>query len=258
MPQSALIGAFLAGLLGGLHCFAMCGAWLAVVARPAGTSALLPARALRAGQAATHAGRITTYVLLGAAFGAAGGRRVRGGGRAAAARPVCRRQRDAAVARLVPRHARRRLRRVRARRSRGVPQIAADGDEARTARRHDVALRAGHRVGIHAVRARLRCAARRAARRQRGRRRAGDAGVRTGDAAQSAGGGLDAGAVAALVRRGAATGMPPPRSSRDSRCWGCIARGSCRAPWGRDRSASWADGKDGRSARVRKCRAPTA
>lgn len=73
MPQSALIGAFLAGLLGGLHCFAMCGAWLAVVARPAGTSALLPARTLRAGQAATHAGRITTYVLLGAAFGAAGG-----------------------------------------------------------------------------------------------------------------------------------------------------------------------------------------
>lgn len=73
MPQSALIGAFLAGLLGGLHCFAMCGGWLAIVARPAGTSALLPARTLRAGQAATHAGRITTYVLLGAAFGAAGG-----------------------------------------------------------------------------------------------------------------------------------------------------------------------------------------
>lgn len=73
MPQSALIGAFVAGLLGGLHCFAMCGGWIAAVARPAGSVDLLPARALRAGQAATHAGRITTYVLLGAAFGAAGG-----------------------------------------------------------------------------------------------------------------------------------------------------------------------------------------
>ena len=73
MPQSALIGAFIAGLLGGLHCFAMCGGWIAAVARPAGAVDLLPARALRAGQAATHAGRITTYVLLGAAFGAAGG-----------------------------------------------------------------------------------------------------------------------------------------------------------------------------------------
>jgi uncharacterized protein len=72
MPQSALIGAFLAGLLGGLHCFAMCGGWLAVAARPV-TTELQPARALRAGQAATHAGRVTTYVLLGACFGAAGG-----------------------------------------------------------------------------------------------------------------------------------------------------------------------------------------
>jgi uncharacterized protein len=73
MPQSALIGAFVAGLLGGLHCFAMCGGWIAAVARPAGAIDLQPARALRAGQAATHAGRIATYVLLGAAFGAAGG-----------------------------------------------------------------------------------------------------------------------------------------------------------------------------------------
>lgn len=73
MPQSALIGAFLAGLLGGLHCFAMCGGWIAAVGRPGGTVALQSSRALRAGQAATHAGRLTTYVLLGAAFGAAGG-----------------------------------------------------------------------------------------------------------------------------------------------------------------------------------------
>ena len=76
MPQTALFGAFLAGLLGGLHCFAMCGGWIAAVARPAGAVApvaLQPARALRLGQAAVHAGRITTYAFLGAAFGAAGG-----------------------------------------------------------------------------------------------------------------------------------------------------------------------------------------
>jgi sulfite exporter TauE/SafE len=72
MPQSALIGAFLAGLLGGLHCVAMCGGWLAVVSRP--TSApLVPASALRAGFLASQAGRIATYVLLGVVFGAAGG-----------------------------------------------------------------------------------------------------------------------------------------------------------------------------------------
>jgi uncharacterized protein len=73
MPQSALIGAFLAGLLGGMHCFAMCGGWIAAVAAPGGGVPLQPSRLLRAGQAATHAGRLTTYVLLGAAFGAAGG-----------------------------------------------------------------------------------------------------------------------------------------------------------------------------------------
>ena len=73
MPQSALIGAFLAGLLGGLHCFAMCGGWIAAVSRPGGAVPLQPAHLLRVGQAAAHAGRLTTYVLLGAAFGAAGG-----------------------------------------------------------------------------------------------------------------------------------------------------------------------------------------
>jgi len=73
MPQSALIGAFLAGLLGGLHCFAMCGGWISAVAGPVATVPLQPSRLLRAGQAAAHAGRLTTYVLLGAAFGAAGG-----------------------------------------------------------------------------------------------------------------------------------------------------------------------------------------
>lgn len=72
MPQSALIGALLAGLLGGVHCVAMCGAWLAVTAPPAMVP-LRPARVLYAGQWASHAGRLTTYVALGALFGAAGG-----------------------------------------------------------------------------------------------------------------------------------------------------------------------------------------
>ena len=73
MPQSALIGALLAGLLGGLHCFAMCGGWLTLVARPPATAPLVAERTLRFGQAASHAGRLTTYVALGALFGAAGG-----------------------------------------------------------------------------------------------------------------------------------------------------------------------------------------
>jgi sulfite exporter TauE/SafE len=73
MPQSALLGAFLAGLLGGLHCVAMCGGWIAVVAHAPASTPLLPASTLRAGQALSQLGRITTYVILGAAFGAAGG-----------------------------------------------------------------------------------------------------------------------------------------------------------------------------------------
>ena len=73
MPQSALIGAFLAGLLGGLHCVAMCGGWIAIVARPPAVVRLEPIGRLRAGQAASQLGRVTSYVLLGAALGAAGG-----------------------------------------------------------------------------------------------------------------------------------------------------------------------------------------
>ena len=73
MPQSALIGAFLAGLLGGVHCLAMCGGWVALAGRPPGPVPLVPAGTLRAGLAASHAGRLTTYVVLGALFGAAGG-----------------------------------------------------------------------------------------------------------------------------------------------------------------------------------------
>jgi hypothetical protein len=73
MPQSALIGALLAGLLGGVHCLAMCGGWVALASRAPGPAPLLPSRTLHLWQAASHAGRLTTYVALGALFGAAGG-----------------------------------------------------------------------------------------------------------------------------------------------------------------------------------------
>ena len=69
MPHAALIAAWLAGLVGGLHCLAMCGAYVTIAhARP--TTPLLPRRSLYAGLAAAHAGRIATYAALGALFGA--------------------------------------------------------------------------------------------------------------------------------------------------------------------------------------------
>jgi sulfite exporter TauE/SafE len=74
MAQTALIGALLAGLLGGLHCIAMCGGYIAAVSRsPAGGLPLLPTNRLWALQLAAQAGRVTTYVALGTIFGAAGG-----------------------------------------------------------------------------------------------------------------------------------------------------------------------------------------
>jgi len=73
MPQSAIIGALLAGLLGGLHCLAMCSAWIALGNARPGNTVLLPAAVLRRRQWASQAGRLSTYVLLGALAGAAGG-----------------------------------------------------------------------------------------------------------------------------------------------------------------------------------------
>lgn len=73
MPESALLAAFLAGLLGGVHCVAMCSGWLAVVGRPPAAAVILPARALRWSLATSHAGRLSTYVVLGALVGAVGG-----------------------------------------------------------------------------------------------------------------------------------------------------------------------------------------
>lgn len=73
MALSLLISAWLVGALGGLHCLAMCGGLLAAVSiRDGAPHSLVPARALAARQLWYHAGRVTTYAALGAAFGAAG------------------------------------------------------------------------------------------------------------------------------------------------------------------------------------------
>ena len=79
MALSAVISAWLVGLLGGVHCLAMCGGFVAATAmrdadgRIAGNSApLLPARTLLRRQLEYHVGRVGAYALLGAAFGAAG------------------------------------------------------------------------------------------------------------------------------------------------------------------------------------------
>lgn len=73
MALSVLISAWLLGTLGGVHCMAMCGGLLAATAaRDGATKPILPARTVAARQLAYQAGRISTYTLLGAAFGATG------------------------------------------------------------------------------------------------------------------------------------------------------------------------------------------
>jgi len=78
MALSLLVSAWLVGTLGGLHCVTMCGGFVAaMVARDAAGDGrasvpLLPARALMWRQGVYHGARVTTYTLLGAAFGAAG------------------------------------------------------------------------------------------------------------------------------------------------------------------------------------------
>ena len=78
MALSALIGAWLAGALGGAHCLAMCGGFVAAFSGGAPSAAgqgvpLLPARTLALRQLAYNGGRIATYALLGALAGGAGG-----------------------------------------------------------------------------------------------------------------------------------------------------------------------------------------
>lgn len=80
---SALIGALLAGVLGGAHCLAMCGGFVAAFsaappygAYPIGEARsvpLVPLWALLRRQLAYNGGRVATYAVLGAAAGGAGG-----------------------------------------------------------------------------------------------------------------------------------------------------------------------------------------
>ena len=77
MAASALIGAWLAGALGGLHCVAMCGGFVAAFSGAGGAARapdapLLPARTLARRNLGYNLGRITTYALLGAAVGGVG------------------------------------------------------------------------------------------------------------------------------------------------------------------------------------------
>ena len=77
MAYSVLLSAWLVGTLGGLHCLTMCGGFVAASsarerAAVGGATPLLSARAIVRQQLFYHAGRVATYTLLGAAFGAAG------------------------------------------------------------------------------------------------------------------------------------------------------------------------------------------
>jgi sulfite exporter TauE/SafE len=67
MPELSLVPAFLAGLLGGVHCAGMCGGLVGAFALglPADRSALVL-------HVACNLGRVATYVALGALAGAAG------------------------------------------------------------------------------------------------------------------------------------------------------------------------------------------
>jgi uncharacterized protein len=67
MPELSLVPAFLAGLLGGVHCAGMCGGLVSAFALglPGDRSAL-------AHQVSCNVGRVATYVLLGALAGVVG------------------------------------------------------------------------------------------------------------------------------------------------------------------------------------------
>jgi uncharacterized protein len=76
MALSALIAAFIAGVLGGVHCIAMCGGFVAVLAgsttRSQGAAPLRPAAAIAWRQLPHNVGRVATYTLLGALAGGLG------------------------------------------------------------------------------------------------------------------------------------------------------------------------------------------
>jgi sulfite exporter TauE/SafE len=76
MALSAMISAWLAGTLGGAHCVAMCGGFVAALSASRDAARPVPLR--RAGTLVWdllpyHGGRVASYALVGAVFGAAGG-----------------------------------------------------------------------------------------------------------------------------------------------------------------------------------------
>lgn len=75
MAWSALISAWLAGLMGGVHCVAMCGGFVAALAARdrVETVKRRQVNGILWGQMPYHLGRIAGYALMGTAFGAAGG-----------------------------------------------------------------------------------------------------------------------------------------------------------------------------------------
>lgn len=72
MATALLVSAILAGLLGGLHCAAMCGGFVTAVAARDAAQPILPRSSLFGRQLGYHAGRLVSYMALGAAFGAVG------------------------------------------------------------------------------------------------------------------------------------------------------------------------------------------
>lgn len=74
IPQSAIVSAFLAGLVGGMHCVAMCGGYVAALSRPTQDGQpVLSISAIRQRHLLANAGRVVTYAALGLLVGAAGG-----------------------------------------------------------------------------------------------------------------------------------------------------------------------------------------
>jgi hypothetical protein len=72
MSAAALIAALLAGLLGGVHCVAMCGGFVTAMAGARPAAPLLPASRLVGRLLPYNLGRVATYTLLGALAGGLG------------------------------------------------------------------------------------------------------------------------------------------------------------------------------------------
>lgn len=74
MAWAAIIAAWLAGLMGGVHCLAMCGGFVAAMSGARGARVpLRSARDIARQELAGNLGRIATYTILGAVVGGIGG-----------------------------------------------------------------------------------------------------------------------------------------------------------------------------------------